>query len=246
MSILVLQHSDHGGPGRLGTTLRDHGLQLDVRRPDQPASATNRALPADLDDVHGLVILGGPQNVTDAAKYPWMQAEIELIKLAHKIELPVIGICLGSQLISHALGGEVSAMSKPEVGFERVNLNMSGQTDAIFGGIQWGSLQLLSHAQETTKPAPGTTVLASSKACKVQACKIGIRTFGFQYHFECDKPMAEALFQESKPEMERAGTTIGELRAQLDQNYDNYARVANRLCVNLVSLCFPLERRMTA
>src|SRR5262245_32861350 len=108
MSLLVLQHTADEDASRLGATLRDHGHRLRtilLTNGQAPSS-----LPADLDDVSGLVILGGPMNVDQAEQYPWMKREMELIRQAHAAGKPIVGICLGAQLIGAALGGEVAAM----------------------------------------------------------------------------------------------------------------------------------------
>lgn len=114
--IIVFQHSDSGSAQRLGATLRDHGLDLECCRPDHPVSRTNRGVPVDFDGVRGIVILGGPQNVTDMDKHEWMRREAEYVKAAHAMELPVIGICLGAQLIAQALGGSVGYRAAPALG----------------------------------------------------------------------------------------------------------------------------------
>ncbi len=246
MPILVFQHSDICTPGRLGATLRDHGFGYEVRRPDKFGVDARRGVPTDLDDVHGIVIMGGPQNVTDIAKYDWMQQEAKLIQMAHARELPIIGICLGCQLIAHALGGTVEKREKASVGFYPVSLTPPGQTDTVLAGIQWNHQQYFSCGQEVKTLPPGATLLISSKHTKHVAYKVGVRTFGFMNHFECDRDLIESINHSSKDDMSQAGVTEGELKVQLDQCYDTFARISNRLCVNLASTCFPLARRMTA
>ncbi|HYF14717.1 MAG TPA: type 1 glutamine amidotransferase [Phycisphaerales bacterium] len=243
MVITVLQHSDIGAPGRLGATLRDHGFTLDIRRPDRDGAS---AVPGDLDNVHGLVILGGPQNVTDISRYGWMQREAELIRAAHAAELPVIGICLGCQLMAHALGGQVAARTRPVIGFHPVSHVSAGQTEPALAGIHWDHQQFFSCGQEVTQLPPGATLLVTSRHTKSVAWKAGLRTYGFMYHFECDQPMLERLVASGEDEMAAAGTTAGEVRAQIDQQYASYARLSSRLCVNLQECCFPMRRRLIA
>lgn len=243
MSILILQHSDTGGPGRLGATLRDHGFRLEIRRPDLHPGDTTRGLPADLDDVQGLVILGGPMNLTEIDSLKWMQDEARMIRAAHAAKLPIVGICLGAQLVAHSLGGTVGPKEVPEVGFRNVSINPTGQVEPILSGIRWESHQLFSCGQEIKEPAPGTTLLASSKTSRVAAFRVDVRTFGFLYHFECDRPMAETLLKESGCAMLGAGMTESDSLADLDRYYDTFARLADRLCVNIASMCFPLTRR---
>ncbi|CAG0968488.1 GMP synthase [glutamine-hydrolyzing] [Phycisphaerales bacterium] len=246
MSIIVFQHSDIGGPGRLGATLRDHGFRLDVRRPDLHGVGTTGGVPVDLDNVHGLIILGGPQNVTDLAKFPWMQAEVAMIKEAHARELPIIGICLGAQMIAHALGGEVVPRDKPAVGFYPMLINTTGQVEPLLAGIAWDSPQLFTCGQEVKTLPQGATLLASNRNTRHVIFKTGLRTFASIAHFECDRPMVEALMASSKGMLPSAGITESEIKVQIDQLYSNYARLSDRLCVNLATLLFPVARRLSA
>jgi GMP synthase-like glutamine amidotransferase len=107
-------------------------------------------VPTDLDNIHGVISLGGPMNVTDNPA--WLAAEVALIKKAHEAQLPVIGICLGHQIIAHALGGQVGPMDKPELGFHDVSLTVPAQTETLMGGIPWTCPQYCSHGQAV---APG-------------------------------------------------------------------------------------------
>lgn len=235
--IVILQHNDHAHAGRLGRTLRDHGFRLDIRRPDLDA----KAVPGDLDDLHGLVVLGGAQNVDEG--HDFLPREQALIRSAHEANLPVVGICLGSQQIAAALGGSVARMPRPEVGLSPVQLTVPGQTETVLAGIPWACPQLHSHAYEVTKAPPGATVLGSTAACKVQAYRVGLRTFGFQYHFECDIPMTRDMFDRSMPLADEAGLTRAQLDAQLEQHAEMFDRAADRLCVNLTTFAFTFAER---
>jgi GMP synthase-like glutamine amidotransferase len=248
MAIIVFQHWNTGTAGRLGLTLRDHGFSLDIRRVDLPANhadqrGLNVGVPTDFDNVHGVVVLGGPQNVTDADKHAWMAQELEFIKAAHLRELPVIGVCLGHQMIAHALGGTVGSMDKPEIGFTRVKLSPPGQTETIMGGIGWDVPQYQSHGQEVKTLPPGAMPFASSTACKIQAFKAGIRTYGFQYHFELDRAAIDQYVAADAQDMAKVGLTAAEITTQAQQHYEMFARSADRLCVNLATMLFPVARR---
>lgn len=102
MSLLVVQHQTTCPPGRVGTWLRDAGIDLDVRRP-----YAGEALPADLSGHDGLLVLGGQMGSRDDEVAPWLPAVRDLISTAAKGETPTLGICLGHQLAAVALGGEV-------------------------------------------------------------------------------------------------------------------------------------------
>ncbi len=236
MAIVVFQHDPHETAGILGNVLLDLGHQLRVielyRGP---------GVPPDLDDVDGVVSMGGPMNVDEADKHPWMNAELAFLKMAHERNKPVVGICLGAQLIGAALGGKVAAMATPEVGFSNVRLAFPGTTDPIYQGIPWDSPQCHFHGQEVSQLPPDATPLAGSKACKNQAFKVGLTTYAFQYHFEWTRESLSGATEDGLAR--KAGLTADALAKQLDEHYDTYRRLGDRLCENLGLLLFPTARR---
>jgi GMP synthase (glutamine-hydrolysing) len=244
MAIIVFQHSEIGVPGRLGLTLRDQGRTLDIRRLDLPAGAGVRHVPPDFDGVEAVVSLGGPQNIGE--EYPWMAAEIEYLGEAHRRRLPLVGICLGCQLIAHALGGKVGPMDKPEWGFTAVSQHPVANTDTILAGIPWTTRQFQAHGQEVKEPPGAATLLESSAACRVQSFRAGLRTYAFQYHFECDRDMIRGFAAGSADELRAAGLDAAAVERQADEHYERFARAADRLCGNLASYLFPVSRRFVA
>jgi GMP synthase (glutamine-hydrolysing) len=235
VAILVFQHHDIGTPGRLGSTLRDHSHRLDIR-----ALHESDTVPVGFDEVEGVVSLGGDQNLDDPAdKAPWMQAEIDYLRQAHEQGLPIVGICLGAQLLAAALGGQVAPMEEPEIGFHAVSINAAGQTDTILSGVAWESEQFCHHSQHVETLPPGASALASSKRCKVQAFRAGMRAYGFQYHFEADRAMIHRLIESAKDDLHRTGYTEEEIEQQIAQEYDSFARLSDRLCVNIASFLMP-------
>jgi GMP synthase (glutamine-hydrolysing) len=259
MAIIVFQHAADVGPGRLGVTLRDYGFKMSIRRLDLPLEHPRNQhalegfdksslIPKDFDNVHGVVSLGGPQNVGDdhAPTQAWMKPQMEFLKAAHERQVSLIGICLGSQMIAAALGGQVGPMERPEIGFHNLVLNPLGQTDTVLSGMPWSSPMYQTHGYEVKSLPPGATVLGSTKDCKVQAYRAGVRTYGFQFHPEFDRSMIEGILPREGDFLARTGQSESEIRAQLEKHYPRFSVVADRLCVNLATYLFPLQRKMTA
>ena len=239
MAIVVFEHHSSEHPARLGTILRDFGHRLRVIE-----LHAGDSLPPDLDDVDGIISLGGPMNVTDAEQHPWMTREMELIRQGHDAGVPIVGLCLGAQLIAAALGGTVAPMDQAEIGWHNVRLAFPGTTDPLLAGIPWNTRQFHLHGQEITELPPSATPLAGSAASKVQAFKVGLRTYGFQYHFEWTRDDIQRVLQKHADWITAAGGDTNALRAGLDEHYDTYRHLGDRLTENLANLLFALEKRL--
>src|SRR5690242_13136135 len=135
MAILVFEHSNDSGSERLGETLRDYGARLRVLHLHE-----GDHVPGDLDDVDGIISCGGPQAAYDDS-VPWLEAQMNLMRQAHAEEMPVLGICLGSQILARALGGKVEKNPAGiEFGWHEVKLNPVGREDPLHAGIAWSSM----------------------------------------------------------------------------------------------------------
>ncbi|MFG0331012.1 MAG: type 1 glutamine amidotransferase [Phycisphaerales bacterium] len=243
MSILVLQHSADGGPGRLARVLVDYGHRLRVLRSDR-----GDEYPPDLDAVDGVIVLGGQENVRDAAATPWMSREIALLRDAHSAGLPVIGICLGSQMLATALGGEVGPLENgaTEIGFRRIRLSFPGTIETIFAGVPWSSMQFHWHRYQVTKLPPEATPLATSELCAHQAWRVGLRTFGFQFHFELESDMIQQWGERYADELRSAGIGREAYARDLENWYAEFDRLSTRLCRSLTEYVLPPRQRLAA
>lgn len=248
MAILIFQHTPTEHAGRLAMTLRDHARTMDVRRLDLPETRTNPHVPTDFDEVEGIISLGGQMNVGD--DLPWMQTEIDFLAAAHKRNLPIIGICLGAQLIAKALGGSVAPMAGAQGGAEwgmaTVRQFPVANTDVILGGIPWEAPQFHAHGQEVRVLPPGAVALQASDRCNVQSFRAGLRTYGFQYHFECDLLMIQDFLTSGDPQMAASGLSAQQGMADARRSYEMYARTSDRLCINLANYLLPVTRAISA
>lgn len=160
-----------------------------VRRPFEVIDAT-AGVPDDLgDDVRGILVMGGLMGVPEIDEMPWMQAEVEFIRTAHEREVPILGICLGAQLLGHALGGQVTRRSAPEVGLFGLARTEEGQQDEIFAGFPDGGRVALTHNDEVSTLPPGAVAMlaptgSGPAADGTTAWRIGDTTYAVQFHPE--------------------------------------------------------------
>ena len=141
-------------------------------------------MPETLDAFEGVVSCGGPQSPADDA-LDFIEDEMSILADAMERQIPVIGLCLGCQLLARALGGTVEKIDGgPEIGWHEVTMTPAGREEIMLRGIGWKTLQpQWHHWQVGTLPA-GSTLLASSQRCTVQAWKVGMRGYAFQFHPE--------------------------------------------------------------
>jgi GMP synthase-like glutamine amidotransferase len=235
--IIVFEHGASTGALHLGASLRDHGHRLRV-----VALYDDDPVPADLDDVDAVVTTGGRQSPLD--DHPWVEPQLQYLRRAHAAGLPVIGLCLGCQLLARALGGEVAPMADGiELGWHDVSLTPSGAEDPLHAGIAWEAPQLHWHRYEVKEVPPGARILAGSQRCRVQTWALGLRTYGIQYHPEVYPETVVTWAAESPQDLDEAGIKPDLLRAQTRELYRPYARRRDRLFESIALSLVPADRR---
>ncbi|MEW6752809.1 MAG: type 1 glutamine amidotransferase [Candidatus Latescibacterota bacterium] len=181
----VLQHVAWEPAGLIAEVARERAIPVEIRRMD-----LGDVVPS-LEETAGLVAMGGPMGVRDASALPFLSAEVLLLRAAVEREVPVLGVCLGSQLLAAALGGRVERGSTPEVGLGEVRLTEDGRRDPVLGRA--GPTVRVVHWHEDTFEIPrGGVRLAESALYPNQAFRIGTRAYGFQFHVEVDRALATA------------------------------------------------------
>ena len=140
------------------------------------------------DGVHGILALGGSMGANDHLDAPWLVDEKSLLRDATERGIPVLGLCLGCQVLAEATGGRVELGPVTEIGLARVERTDEGLADLVMGAavpLEDGSLPAAHwHQDHVAKLPPGGVLLASNDACRVQAFRIGSSSYGLQWHPE--------------------------------------------------------------
>jgi len=177
----------------------DIGLPSEAARPSKPW----RSRLAKEGKVDGLIVMGGPMSIADDDKYPWLAAEKAFIKEIIDQDKPVLGICLGAQLIADVLGAEVRPAKNKEIGIFPVFGNENLKPDAV-GSNVWNFPEgfLAFHWHGDTFGIPnGATHLASSEACENQAFVYNNKVLALQFHLETTEESLLALYENCSDEI---------------------------------------------
>lgn len=184
--VLVVQHEAGAGAGLVGERLRAAGLDLRTVHPWR-----GEPLPGSLDGWGGLLVLGGSANCEDDIAAPWLPRVRELIRAAvtgpgpDPTPIPVLGICLGGQLMARALGGRVVRRPQgPELGAVPLRRLPAADGDPVFGAVPRGALAAQWHWDEIGTLPPGAVPLLAGDDCPYQAFRVGPHAWGVQFHPE--------------------------------------------------------------
>jgi len=210
--LLVCQHVAHEILGTLDPFLKRAGFRIRyvnfAREPDAEPS---------LDGYDGMVVLGGPMSVNDAGRLPHLLTEMKLIEEALRRNLPVLGICLGAQLIAKTLGAEVYPNGEKEIGWYDVSPTGEAARDPLLGELRRSEKIFQWHGETFDMPS-STSHLAFSALCRNQAFRYGSKVYGFQFHLEVDEPMIHRWLRsaERRGELRPDGGHIDPRRIHLE------------------------------
>lgn len=193
MQAHYLQHVPFEGLGSIETWLKNAGYKTTVTRFYQSA------LLPDVETVDLLIILGGPMSANDEEHFPWLRMEKVFIRQIIEAGKPVIGICLGAQLIASSLGEAVYPNRRKEIGWFPVQ-GYSHQDESLFSFPE--ETEVFHWHGETFDLPPEGVLLASSDGCKNQAFQLGATVIGLQFHLEITPETVKALVNNCRDELQ--------------------------------------------
>ena len=197
--VHVLQHHDCENLGTIAQALQNAGVSARYTR-----SFEGQPVPKQMGDATGLIIMGGPQSVYEQDKFPYLRDELHLIEDALQQAKPVLGVCLGSQLLASALGASVYPARQKEIGWNRVTLADFATTDPLFAAVPKSFTPLHWHGDIFNLPR-GATLLASSALTAHQAFRYGRNAYGLLFHLEVTLSQIHRMVETFSGELQAAG-----------------------------------------
>ncbi len=237
--ILFIKHIDIEGPGTIETYLDNQCYDLET-----VDLGKGEALPDNFSDLEAVVCLGGPMNVYEEDKYPFLKKENEFIKEILKREIPYLGICLGSQLLAKACGAKVVKSPVKEVGWFTIDFKKETQKDLLFASLK-GPFDVFHWHEDMWEIPPGGTLLATAQGCPHQAFKVGKNAYGIQFHVEVTGRIIEdwckAYLKSSDPTKQKQAQDMINIfnekqrafKAQAEIVYKNFETIISRRSVRV-------------
>ena len=226
MNVLAIVHGSSVPPGVFGDELELRGHEV-----DEWSLAWGTPPPAPIDDYEAVMIFGGSMHADQDDRHPWLREENLFVQRLFDLHLPLLGVCLGAQLIAKAAHAPVRPLSEPEVGWIDVELTPEAADDPVFSGLPERFPSFQWHFHEFGVPA-GAQELARSRVCS-QAFRLGEAAWGVQFHPEVTRAIVEEWVAESPDELPG---TAEDVLAEFDEHADEWDAIGRTLCGSFVEV----------
>jgi GMP synthase-like glutamine amidotransferase len=218
--VIILQHVASENAGTILDFLKrkkipSQQVNLYAKKPKFP----------DINKARALIVMGGPMNVYEEEKFPFLKPENTYIQEAILRGVPYLGVCLGSQLLAKAMGAKVYKAKKEEIGWDTVDLTARAKDDPFFKGHRSSTLKVLQWHGDTFDLPRGSVHLAANKDVPHQAYCVAGLFYGLQFHIEVNRPMLESWFKRRSdlPQiLKEYDRYKGQLKKITDKFYSNF------------------------
>ena len=223
-SCLIVQHVAPEGPYAFGGALEAAGVSIERCR-----VFAGDAVPGDVSGLDGVIVMGGPMSATSDEGFATRSEEVALLASALAGRLPVLGVCLGAQLLALAAGGEVFAgPAGQEIGWSPITFSDEAASDGLVGGLG-SSIEVLHWHGDTFSLPADTVLLASSERYENQAFRAGERAWGLQFHLEVDALAVEAFLSAFGAEADAPGISSASIAADTPRALGALAPIRERV-----------------
>lgn len=214
----VIQHVGCETLGTIAESLDAAGVSFQYVRPFE-----GEPVPT-IDGADGLIVMGGPMGVYERPRYPFLKEEMRLIEQFLKAERPVLGVCLGSQLLAAVLGAPVAPGKKKEIGWHPVQLTPEAQADRLWGGVAPTFIAYHWHGDLFHLPK-GAVSLARSAQTEHQAFRYGLNAYGFLFHMEVTEKIVGEMVKAFSEELHAARIDGEEIVRQLPAHLPSLRKI---------------------
>ena len=222
-SVWVLQHTPSENLGTIEGVLRCHQVGFNYIE-----THIGKSVPAEMADKAGLIVMGGPMGVYEQAKYPFLRNEMHLIESALALGSPMLGVCLGSQLLAAVLGAEVKKGEKKELGWHAVTVTDFAAHDPLFTGVRPEFWPFHWHGDVFSLPQQAVS-LASSHQTPCQAFRYGKNAYGILFHLEVTEEQITQMLTDFVEELREAGGNANEIAQQAPQHLPALQAIAGQV-----------------
>ncbi len=231
MRALAIVHHGDAGPGVFANAMRERGIELDEWQIPGGGSP-----PGDPFGYDAVLTFGGAMHADQEDRHPWLRDQKALLRELLDRGVPLLGVCLGSQLLAEAAGGRAVRASEPEIGWLEIELTQAGADDPLIGPMAPGFVGFQWHSYESELP-PGATALAHSPVC-LQAYRVGELAWGIQFHAEVALADLESWIDDymTDDDAVRIGLDPEALRRESRGRIEAWNRVGRALCGRFVEL----------
>jgi GMP synthase (glutamine-hydrolysing) len=226
MRALAIVHQPDAGPGVFAEEMRERGVELH----EWVLAERGTGPPLEIAEYDAVLTFGGAMHADQEDRHPWLRFEKDFLAAMLDDGMPMLAVCLGSQLLADAAGGSARRATKPEIGWHEVEVTADGEADPVIGphapaftAFQWHSYEAV--------PPPGASILARSPVC-AQAYRLGERCWAIQFHAEVTADDAGRWIDDYRQDEDaiRIELDPDALRAENEQRIDAWNRLGRELC----------------
>jgi GMP synthase (glutamine-hydrolysing) len=226
VQALAIIHQPDAGPGVFAEEMRDRGVELE----EWTLSERGSAPPREIAEYDAVLTFGGAMHADQEDRHPWLRFEKDFLAAMLDDGMPILAVCLGTQVLADAAGGMARRLSEPEIGWFEIEVTDEGASDPVIGplapsftGFQWHSYEAV--------PPDGAAILARSAVCP-QAYRIGDRVWGIQFHAEVTAADVSHWIDDYRSDEDavRIGVDSEALRAETNEKIAEWNRVGRELC----------------